>query len=169
MKPLTCFDFGMTNSTLTPQQVLENRMAHPDLMKKGKGRSIMVSDFLCPCHGRMYLMDNGCRSYITSTLHVGKITKDTGQVSTSSTKWRPNSSKPSSKCIQAASDCLLSISRQIILHMPAMHDGPPRCHSSQEENKQLSATGGLGIRNSPKAWCFLWITRMSSSEGSQKD
>ena len=24
---------------------------HPDIHKKGNGRSIMVSDFICPCHG----------------------------------------------------------------------------------------------------------------------
>ena len=32
----------------------------------------MVSGFLCPCHGRLYLMDNGMKKYITETLHVGK-------------------------------------------------------------------------------------------------
>jgi len=26
---------------------------HPDIHKKGNGRSIMVSDFICPCHGRL--------------------------------------------------------------------------------------------------------------------
>lgn len=28
---------------------------HPDIHKKGTGRSIMVSDFICPCHGRLRL------------------------------------------------------------------------------------------------------------------
>jgi hypothetical protein len=28
---------------------------HPDIHKKGNGRSIMVSDFICPCHGRLHL------------------------------------------------------------------------------------------------------------------
>ena len=28
---------------------------HPDIHKKGNGRSIMVSDFICPCHGRLRL------------------------------------------------------------------------------------------------------------------
>ena len=30
---------------------------HPDIHKKGKGRCIMVSDFICPCHGRLRLDD----------------------------------------------------------------------------------------------------------------
>ena len=30
---------------------------HPDIHKKGKGRSIMVSDFICSCHGRLRLDD----------------------------------------------------------------------------------------------------------------
>jgi hypothetical protein len=28
---------------------------HPDIHKKGNGRSIMVSNFICPCHGRVRL------------------------------------------------------------------------------------------------------------------
>lgn len=31
--------------------------AVPDLHKKGRGRSIMVSEFLCPCHCRLYFLD----------------------------------------------------------------------------------------------------------------
>ncbi|KAH9115605.1 hypothetical protein LEN26_012972 [Aphanomyces euteiches] len=34
--------------------------AHPDLPKKSRGRSIMVSDFLCPCHGRLYMPTTVC-------------------------------------------------------------------------------------------------------------
>ncbi|KAF0721430.1 hypothetical protein Ae201684_019140, partial [Aphanomyces euteiches] len=40
----------------------------PDLGKKGRGRSIMVSDFLCPCHGRLH---DG-KEFVTAILHVGK-------------------------------------------------------------------------------------------------
>ncbi|ETV88490.1 hypothetical protein H257_00074 [Aphanomyces astaci] len=43
-----------------------------DLHKKGRGCSIMVSDFLCPCHGRLFNMVNNVMTYTTRTLHVGK-------------------------------------------------------------------------------------------------
>ncbi|KAF0716714.1 Aste57867_2706 [Aphanomyces stellatus] len=43
-----------------------------DLHKKGRGRSIMVSDFLCPCHGRLYNISNGVKTYTTQTLDIGK-------------------------------------------------------------------------------------------------
>ncbi len=45
---------------------------HPDLLKKGKGRSIMMPEFLCPYHGRLYLVDNGAKTFITETLQLGK-------------------------------------------------------------------------------------------------
>ena len=32
-------------------------MEHPDLHKKGRGRLLMVSDFICPCHGRLRMPD----------------------------------------------------------------------------------------------------------------
>jgi transposase len=44
----------------------------PDLQKKGRGRSIMVSDFLCPCHGRLFNMVDGVKIYTTQVLEVGK-------------------------------------------------------------------------------------------------
>ena len=45
---------------------------NPDLHKKGKGRSIMVSDFLCPCHGRLYNMEGEHKVFVTRVLHIGK-------------------------------------------------------------------------------------------------
>lgn len=41
---------------------------HPDIHKKGNGRSLMVSDFICPCHGRLRL-DGGP---ICVTIEPGK-------------------------------------------------------------------------------------------------
>ncbi|ETV79110.1 hypothetical protein H257_07846 [Aphanomyces astaci] len=46
--------------------------AYPDLPKKGRGRSVMVSDFLCPCHGRLYMPGDDGDAFVTETLHVGK-------------------------------------------------------------------------------------------------
>ncbi|KAF0690235.1 Aste57867_18360 [Aphanomyces stellatus] len=46
--------------------------AHPDIPKKGRGRSIMVSDFLCPCHGRLYMPNGDAKQFVTEVLHVGK-------------------------------------------------------------------------------------------------
>jgi hypothetical protein len=46
--------------------------SHPDLPKKGRGRSIMVSDFLCPCHGRLSTQSGSGLSFVTELLHVGK-------------------------------------------------------------------------------------------------
>jgi hypothetical protein len=46
--------------------------AYPDLAKKGRGRSIMVSEFLCPCHGRLYMPGDEGKTFVTETLHVGK-------------------------------------------------------------------------------------------------
>ncbi|KAH9129561.1 hypothetical protein AeMF1_000377 [Aphanomyces euteiches] len=45
---------------------------HFDLPKKSRGRSVMVSDFLCPCHGRLYIIVNGKKEYACSVIHVGK-------------------------------------------------------------------------------------------------
>jgi len=45
---------------------------HPDLPKKSRGRSIMISDFLCPCHGRLFEIVEGEKVFVTETLHVGK-------------------------------------------------------------------------------------------------
>ena len=45
---------------------------NPDLHKKGRGRSIMVSDFLCPCHGRLYRIVDGKPTYATRVLEIGK-------------------------------------------------------------------------------------------------
>lgn len=44
----------------------------PDLSKKGKGRSVMVSEFLCVCHGRLFQTKNGKKEFVTEILHVGK-------------------------------------------------------------------------------------------------
>ena len=44
----------------------------PDLHKKGRGRSIMVSDFFCPCHGRLFELEGGDRKYVTQVLEIGK-------------------------------------------------------------------------------------------------
>jgi hypothetical protein len=44
----------------------------PDLHKKGRGRSIMVSDFLCPCHGRLYRHVAGTKTFSTRVLEIGK-------------------------------------------------------------------------------------------------
>ncbi|ETV77442.1 hypothetical protein H257_08859 [Aphanomyces astaci] len=46
--------------------------SHPDLPKKGRGRSIMVSDFLCPCHGRLFMLGDSEALFVTEKLHVGK-------------------------------------------------------------------------------------------------
>ncbi|KAH9117572.1 hypothetical protein LEN26_012591 [Aphanomyces euteiches] len=46
--------------------------AHPDLPKKSRGRSIMVSDFLCPCHGRLYMPVGERQQYVRELLHIGK-------------------------------------------------------------------------------------------------
>ena len=46
---------------------------HPDLHKKGRGRCYMVSDYICPCHGRMYFIDdNGQKIFATDSIAVGK-------------------------------------------------------------------------------------------------
>ncbi|ETV65861.1 hypothetical protein H257_17501 [Aphanomyces astaci] len=46
--------------------------AHLDLPKKGRGRSIMVSDFVCPCHDRLFMLGDSEPLFITEDLHVGK-------------------------------------------------------------------------------------------------
>ena len=45
---------------------------HRDLPKKSRGRSVMVSDFLCPCHGRLYNTVDGKIEYVCTIIHVGK-------------------------------------------------------------------------------------------------
>ncbi|ETV65653.1 hypothetical protein H257_17702 [Aphanomyces astaci] len=46
--------------------------AHLDLTKRGRGRSFMVSDFLCPCHGRLFMLGESEPLFVTEDLHVGK-------------------------------------------------------------------------------------------------
>jgi hypothetical protein len=47
--------------------------SHPDLHKKAKGRSIMVSEYLCPCHGRLFLTNlDGSKTAVCTTLTIGK-------------------------------------------------------------------------------------------------
>ena len=44
-----------------------------DLHKKGRGKALMVSDFICPCHGRLYHLDeHGEKVYSMELLRVGK-------------------------------------------------------------------------------------------------
>jgi hypothetical protein len=39
---------------------------HPPSRKKGKGKCIMVSEFLCECHGRLWMtLENGEKEYAT--------------------------------------------------------------------------------------------------------
>ncbi len=45
---------------------------HPPLRKKDRGRCIMVSEFLCECHGRMKIQVNGAEHTTTATLTPGK-------------------------------------------------------------------------------------------------
>jgi len=45
---------------------------NPDLPKKSRGRSVMVSDFLCACHGRLYNITDAKKEFVTEILHVGK-------------------------------------------------------------------------------------------------
>jgi hypothetical protein len=43
------------------------------IMKKGNGRSVMVSAFLCECHGQLfYTNDAGVKSFATEIIHPGK-------------------------------------------------------------------------------------------------
>ena len=45
---------------------------HPPLRKKGKGRCIMISEFLCECHGVMKIDDNGEEETTMEMLTPGK-------------------------------------------------------------------------------------------------
>eukprot|EP00122_Pirum_gemmata_P016386 Pgem_evm2s15317 len=47
--------------------------SNPHLRKKGNGASIMVSDFICPCHGRLYFInDQDEKKYIAEYIKPGK-------------------------------------------------------------------------------------------------
>ncbi|KAG9399842.1 hypothetical protein AC1031_022020 [Aphanomyces cochlioides] len=43
---------------------------HYDLPKKSRGRSVMVSDFLCPYHGRLYNIIDGQKEFVCTIIHV---------------------------------------------------------------------------------------------------
>ena len=45
---------------------------HPPLRKKGKGRCIMLSEFLCECHGRMKVVIEGVEQTTLEKLTPGK-------------------------------------------------------------------------------------------------
>jgi len=45
---------------------------HRDLPKKSRRRSVMGSDFLCPCHGRMLNITDTKKDYVTEILHLEK-------------------------------------------------------------------------------------------------
>ena len=45
---------------------------HPDLPKKSRGRSVMASDFLCACHGRLFNVSDNKKEFVTEILHIGK-------------------------------------------------------------------------------------------------
>ncbi|KAF0701900.1 hypothetical protein AaE_016253 [Aphanomyces astaci] len=71
--------------------------AHPDLPKKGRGRSVMVSEFLCPCHGRLYTPSDNGDIFVIETLHVGKA-QEGYWTSTSFDRCRRKFSRHSPHC-----------------------------------------------------------------------
>jgi len=47
-------------------------LGHVRLHKKGRGRFIMVSDFMCPCHDRLYKVEGGKPMYVMQVFEIGK-------------------------------------------------------------------------------------------------